>query len=441
MKNIILPRLLLAALVGMGGFLNSARAADGANLQPAYYNGGNVNFGWSLMKSQAPNIKRLRIEIDTSRVSTATAKGWIDQAKANGFTDLICTFHQFGGSDNASDLLTAANWWKNNYNALGGGFTINLCNEWADHNITSSAYASAYNSAISIIRQVYSGPIVVDIPGWGQETLTALNAYKSSSPVITDGNLIVSTHIYPGNWNQARNHVYQTSDMNDLSAIGRTVIIGEFGTGAGSCDWSGCVDFGKAKGWSALAWSWNGDGGVLNMVSPSWASNATATSFSTNSYFSTVYPKLSGGGGGGGGGPVPAGTYSLQNLADGKMLDNLGATADGATVAQWADGSSNNQRWVLSYVGASARLTCVTGGKSLDNLAHTTDGSTVGQWTTNASSNQLWTLQSQGNGYYKIVNVANGKCLDTGGATTDGGVMKFFASSGSFNQQWRFVTP
>jgi hypothetical protein len=147
------------------------------------------------------------------------------------------------------------------------------------------------------------------------------------------------------------------------------------------------------------------------------------------------------GGGGGGGGPVPAGTYSLQNLADGKMLDNLGATADGATVAQWADGSSNNQRWVLSYVGTSARLTCVTGGKSLDNLAHTTDGSTVGQWTTNASSNQLWTLQSQGNGYYKIINVANGKCLDTGGATTDGGVMKFFTSGSSSNQQWRFVTP
>ena len=437
----IIPRAfaLLAASVVLGGFASSAHAADGANLQPAYYNGGNVNFGWSLMKSQAPNIKRLRIEIDSSRVSTATAKGWIDQAKANGFTDLICTFHQFGGSDNASDLLTAANWWKNNYNALGGGFTINLCNEWADHNITSSAYASAYNSAISVVRQVYSGPIVVDIPGWGQETLTALNAYKNSSPVITDGNLIVSTHIYPGNWNQARNHVYQTSDMNDLSSIGRTVIIGEYGTGPGSCDWSGCVDFGKSKGWSCLAWSWNGDGGVLNMVSPSWASNATATSFSTNSYFSTVYPKLSGGGGGGGSGPVSPGTYQLINRASGKALDNLGATTDGTNVGQWAIGGSNNQRWVLSYVsGTNAKLICVTAGKALDSLAHNTDGSTVGQWASGGSTNQQWTLQSQGGGWYKIINNANGKALDTGGSTSDGGIMQFWASGTSFNQQWRF---
>jgi arabinan endo-1,5-alpha-L-arabinosidase len=96
---------------------------------------------------------------------------------------------------------------------------------------------------------------------------------------------------------------------------------------------------------------------------------------------------------------------------------------------------------VLSYVGTAARLTCVTGGKSLDNLAHTTDGSTVGQWTTNSSSNQLWTLQAQGNGYYKVVNVANGKCLDTGGSAADGGVMEFFTSGSSSNQQWRFVTP
>lgn len=276
----------------LSGVAASTASAGGVNLQPAYYNGGNVNFAWPLMKSKG-NIRRLRIEIDSSRVSTATAKTWIDQAKANGYTDIICTFHQFGGSNNANDLLTAANWWKNNYRALGGsGFRINLCNEWGDHNLTASAYASAYNNAISIVRQVYSGEIVVDIPGWGQETLVALNAYKNSSPRITDSRVIVSTHIYPGNWNQGRNHWYQRSDMDDLSQIGKTVIIGEFGTGSGQCDWSGCVDYGRSKGWDRLAWAWNGDGGVLNMVTPSWASNARATSFSTNSYFNTVYPKL-----------------------------------------------------------------------------------------------------------------------------------------------------
>ena len=39
------------------------------------------------------------------------------------------------------------------------------------------------------------------------------------------------------------------------------------------------------------------------------------------------------------GGSSPAnGTYHLRNRASGKYLDNLGATADGANVAQWAGG-------------------------------------------------------------------------------------------------------
>jgi hypothetical protein len=145
------------------------------------------------------------------------------------------------------------------------------------------------------------------------------------------------------------------------------------------------------------------------------------------------------GGGGGGSGPVPAGTYHLQNRADGKMLDDLGSTADGANVAQWTSGSSNNQRWTLSYVGSNAKLTCVNGGKCLDSLGHTADGSTVGQWSNGGSTAQQWTIQSQGGGWYKLINVANGKALDTGGSSTDGAVMQFWYSNASFNQQWQFV--
>lgn len=141
------------------------------------------------------------------------------------------------------------------------------------------------------------------------------------------------------------------------------------------------------------------------------------------------------------GGPIATGTYSLRNRASGKMLDNLGATADGAIVAQWTDGTSNNQKWVLSYVGSNAKLTCVTGNKCLDSIGHTADGSTVAQWTAGASLNQQWTIQDLGTGYYKLVNVANGKCLDTGGGTADGAQMQFWGSGTSNNQEWQFVAP
>lgn len=143
---------------------------NGVNLQPSYYNGGNPNFAFSLMKQQT-KIKTVRIEIEPDKVTQA--KSWISQARSNGYA-VIATYHKSAvlGSDKTSDLTDGANWWKTNYATLhaSGSFTINLMNEWGSHNLTANAYASAYNTAISIVRQVYSGAIIIDIPGYGQET-------------------------------------------------------------------------------------------------------------------------------------------------------------------------------------------------------------------------------------------------------------------------------
>lgn len=265
---------------------------NGVNLQPSYYNSGNVDFGWSLMKQQA-NIKTVRIEIEPG--FAVQAKGWITQAITNGYA-VVATYHKYTvlGSDDTAELNAAANWWKTNYGTLStaGPFTINLMNEWGSHNISPAAYATAYNNAIAIVRTVYKGPIIIDIPGYGQETYTAYQACKTSTPTITDTSIILSTHIYPPSYNQGRSHTFQKSDLDDLTNTGRACIVGEFGNGTGSCDWSGCVDYAKAKKWTVLAWCWNGDGNSLNMVSPAWVVNSTANSFSTSSYFTTVYPKL-----------------------------------------------------------------------------------------------------------------------------------------------------
>jgi mannan endo-1,4-beta-mannosidase len=268
---------------------------DGVNLQPSYYNSGNVNFGWSLMKSNT-KIKTVRIEIEPT-VSITTVKSWISQARSNGFS-VIATYHKASvlGSDNVSDLLAAANWWKANYSSLAsaGTFTVNLMNEWGDHNLTASAYASAYNQAIPIVRKVYSG-IIIDCSGWGQETHIAAEAILGTGGTkISDGNIIPSVHVYPNGWNQALNHNLQNSDLDDLATAGKGGIIGEFGNSpSGSVNWSGIVTYAKSsKGWTVLGWAWNGDGGSMNMVTPSWSSDPTATSFSESSYFNTVYSLL-----------------------------------------------------------------------------------------------------------------------------------------------------
>lgn len=267
---------------------------NGVNIQPSYYNNGYPNLGVSLMKQQS-KIKTVRIEIEPDKVTQA--KSWIKELKNAGY-NLICTYHKASvlGTDNTSELTAAANWWKSNYSALAanGSFTINLMNEWGSHNISADAYAKAYNSAISIVRQVYSGYIIIDAPGWGQEAATLAAAAKGyNCTKISDSKVVLSMHVYPNGWNQAKNRVINTSDIDDLISTGRPCIIGEFGNSpSGSADWSGIVSYAKSKGWTILGWCWNGDGGSMNMVTPSWASNPTATSFSKSSYFSVVYDKL-----------------------------------------------------------------------------------------------------------------------------------------------------
>ncbi|WP_223648982.1 cellulase family glycosylhydrolase [Hymenobacter psoromatis] len=280
----------LAAATGTADL--TAGLGNGVNLQPSYYNGGNPNFGFSLMKQQS-KIKTVRIEIEPGYETQA--KGWISQAKSNGFA-VIATYHKSSvlGSDNTGELATAGNWWKANYKTLGGNFTINLMNEWGSHNISSNTYAAAYNSAISSVRSVYSGPIIIDIPGYGQETATAAAAVKGTGGTkINDTNIILSAHVYPNGYNQGKGHTLQNADLDDLGSAGRPCIIGEFGNSpSGAANWSGIVSYAKSKGWTVLGWCWNGDGGSMNMVTPSWSSNATATSFSLSSYFNTVYNLL-----------------------------------------------------------------------------------------------------------------------------------------------------
>jgi len=142
-----------------------------------------------------------------------------------------------------------------------------------------------------------------------------------------------------------------------------------------------------------------------------------------------------------GGGPIANGTYSLQNVADGKMLDNLGVATNGAPVAQWADGTSSNQKWVVTLIsGSTYSLQCVTGNLMLDSLGHTGNGSSVGQWANSGSNNQRWTITASG-AHYKVISAANGLCLDTGGLTANGSTMQMWGNGSSNNQLWDFVAP
>ena len=268
--------------------INNSPLGNGVNLQPSYYNGGKVNFGWELMQ-QYPNIKTVRIEIEPNMADEAA--GWIAAAKANNY-QVIATYHKCAvlGTDDVNELLAAANWWKENYPNLGTGFIINLMNEWGSHNISATDYAAAYNQAIAIIRNVYTGDIIIDLPGWGQDANTAANA----ASLITDQNIVFSAHIYKDSWNSGTGNFFAPSNIDTLIASGTRCIVGEFGpVGTKTCDWSACVDYVLQRNLTIIGWCWNGDGNGNNMVSPAWSDEPTATTFEINTdYFNAIYGKM-----------------------------------------------------------------------------------------------------------------------------------------------------
>jgi hypothetical protein len=102
----------------------------GVNLQPSYYNDGNVTMGWETMKVY-PDIQAVRIEIEPDQVEQS--KEWIRQASEQGY-HMVVTYHKYSalGSDDVWELQAAAAWWQTNYASMSeaGTFDVNLMNEW-----------------------------------------------------------------------------------------------------------------------------------------------------------------------------------------------------------------------------------------------------------------------------------------------------------------------
>ena len=254
---------------------------NGVNLQPSYYNNGNVNLGFSLMKNYSSKIKTVRIEIDmvnNKQLEFNTVKSWLSQALYSGYS-VILTYHDYkaNGSNDTQYVKNATNWWLTHYEDLSkiGPFHVNLINEWGDHNCTLENYLKAYNPALARLRQKFPkiGTIIIDCPGWGQETHTMSLAIKA----LNDKEVLPSVHIYP--LANASGHTLNTADLEELqdATNNRGAIIGEFGNyptqpqlPGGNADWKGLVKYASSLNWKVLGWSWNGDGGPMNMTAPSW---------------------------------------------------------------------------------------------------------------------------------------------------------------------------
>lgn len=313
---------LASALIGSAALSTTALAQiGGVNLQPSYTNGGNVDIGWGLMKAQT-KIKAVRIEIDTGAFGfnldahSRIIKEAIDQAN---ITKVVITYHDKSclGCDDATKLQNGARFFVNNRTKLYLGnpkIRINLFNEWGSHNISSTNWANQINAAVKIIRDAgISDRLIADVPGLGQGAIRGANGIKQ----VTDTRVVPSMHLYStcydagakvdseliaagltaadkdDGWGRCK-----TKYMQALVRSGRGFFMGEFGTRqAGDkiseAFYKDIITAGKSYG-DIYAWAWNGDGGDMNMASPTfqpYVVNSPKT-YSKSGYFNEVYAFL-----------------------------------------------------------------------------------------------------------------------------------------------------
>jgi len=256
---------------------NSSRLVfgNGVNMQPSYSEKGNVDLGWDLVKS-IPSIKTVRLEIEDFAVDAAVR--WISEANARGYT-VIATYHNSDAinnnkppEDDPKHMQMAIQFWNSNYKKLSGAgpFIINIMNEWGHAKIKANSYADQYNDAIREIRAYYNGPLIIDLPGSGQLAKVAADAVNGAGGIspIQDRNVILSMHVYPITWNGTG--ALKLEDVDLLTKTGRPCMIGEFGESnqTPTTDWRAIVTYAKANNWPVLAWCWDGDGSIMNIMSP-----------------------------------------------------------------------------------------------------------------------------------------------------------------------------
>ncbi len=199
------------------------------------------------------------------------------------------------------------------------------------------------------------------------------------------------------------------------------------------------------------AWQSNG----MDMGSHDYQILATEGYESSGSASVTVGSSGGGGGGGGGGGDdggddggggssgsVANGTYSIQNVNSGKVLDVAnGSTEDGANVQQYSDGGGSNQQWSVEDTGNGVyRIENVNSGKVLDVAdGSTEDGANVQQYSDGGSDNQRFYLHDQGGGEYHVQPVHSEKAVDVENSSTDDGAnVHQYDWHGGANQLWTF---
>lgn len=194
---------------------------------------------------------------------------------------LICILesHNATGSNNASDLDKAVEYWKNVKNAFIGEekyVIINIANEWYGSWDNLNKWKDGYVNAVKKLRSAgIKNTLMVDAAGWGQCAKSIPQHAEQILNADSDKNTMFSIHMYGsagGNKSQIKTNIDNVLNKN------LCLVIGEFGWNHsdGDVDEDYIMQYCTEKKVGYIAWSWKGNGGGVEYldISKDWSGNS-----------------------------------------------------------------------------------------------------------------------------------------------------------------------
>ena len=141
---------------------------------------------------------------------------------------------------------------------------------------------------------------------------------------------------------------------------------------------------------------------------------------------------------------IEDGIYTIKSALNEQYVLDIEASSqkDGGNLELWNNGNTDNQRFILKYLGdGTYSIVALHSKKAIDvEEGRKEKGTNILQWGYHGGNNQRWIIKSAGNGNFNIISKGNGLYLDIPNSKAgNGSNVQVWTQNGARNQEFKFV--
>lgn len=141
---------------------------------------------------------------------------------------------------------------------------------------------------------------------------------------------------------------------------------------------------------------------------------------------------------------IEDGIYTIKSALNEQYVLDIEASSqkDGGNLELWNNGNTDNQRFILKYLGdGTYSIVALHSKKAIDvEEGRKEKGTNILQWSYHGGNNQRWIIKSTGNGNFNIISKGNGLYLDIPNSKAgNGSNVQVWTQNEAKNQEFKFV--